>query len=68
MGSISDRVVRCGSCRRPIERQGNVHFPFCSDRCRLVDLDRWLSEEYRIAMPITERNALTERPNSGEDE
>jgi endogenous inhibitor of DNA gyrase (YacG/DUF329 family) len=24
------------------------HFPFCSDRCKLIDLGRWLGESYRI--------------------
>ena len=24
-------------------------FPFCSDRCQMIDLGRWLGEEYRIA-------------------
>jgi hypothetical protein len=24
-------------------------FPFCSDRCRVVDLGRWLGERYSIA-------------------
>jgi len=25
-------------------------FPFCSDRCRLIDLGRWLEEKYRISL------------------
>jgi endogenous inhibitor of DNA gyrase (YacG/DUF329 family) len=29
--------------------QGNPFRPFCSERCRLIDLDNWLSERYRIA-------------------
>jgi endogenous inhibitor of DNA gyrase (YacG/DUF329 family) len=24
------------------------HFPFCSARCKLIDLGRWLGEEYRL--------------------
>lgn len=40
---------RCPACRRPaIPRESNPAWPFCSDRCRLVDLSRWLGEEYRI--------------------
>lgn len=27
----------------------NLYRPFCSERCRLVDLGKWASEEYRIA-------------------
>jgi endogenous inhibitor of DNA gyrase (YacG/DUF329 family) len=29
-------------------------FPFCSERCHLVDLGRWLGEEYRIAGPLAD--------------
>ena len=29
-------------------------YPFCSDRCRLIDLGRWLGEDYRIATPRAE--------------
>ncbi len=43
---------RCPICRKPVApREGNPAFPFCSDRCRLVDLGKWLGEEYRIPGP-----------------
>ncbi len=43
---------RCPICRKPVApREENRAFPFCSDRCRLVDLGRWLGEEYRIPGP-----------------
>lgn len=29
-------------------RAGNPAFPFCSPRCKLVDLGRWLGEDYRV--------------------
>jgi endogenous inhibitor of DNA gyrase (YacG/DUF329 family) len=29
-------------------------WPFCSDRCRLIDLGRWLNEEYRLATDTDE--------------
>ncbi|MFO7563098.1 MAG: DNA gyrase inhibitor YacG [Enhygromyxa sp.] len=28
------------------------HRPFCSPRCKLIDLGRWLDEEYRISRPL----------------
>jgi endogenous inhibitor of DNA gyrase (YacG/DUF329 family) len=40
--------VKCPTCRRVTQKHGNRRFPFCSERCRLVDLGRWLGEEYRI--------------------
>lgn len=29
------------------------HFPFCSERCKLIDLGAWLDEEYRIEEPVS---------------
>ena len=40
------RCPTCGTPSRP--RQVNGAWPFCSDRCRLQDLGRWLGETYRI--------------------
>ncbi|HXX31626.1 MAG TPA: DNA gyrase inhibitor YacG [Myxococcaceae bacterium] len=48
----------CPICRRPAApRAENPSAPFCSVRCRLVDLGRWLGEEYRVpeAPPEGER-------------
>ena len=40
------------SCLDPVPaRAGNPSWPFCSERCRLLDLGRWLGEDYRIAGP-----------------
>ena len=36
------------------------HFPFCSKRCKAVDLGKWLNEEYCISTPITEVEKMTE--------
>lgn len=39
-------------CNRPAgPRPGNRSYPFCSDRCRLIDLSKWMGEEYRIPGP-----------------
>jgi endogenous inhibitor of DNA gyrase (YacG/DUF329 family) len=42
------KSTRCPTCRQPSPRDGNKLFPFCSERCHLVDLGRWLDESYRI--------------------
>lgn len=36
---------KCPECGRPSDRQS---FPFCSPRCKAVDLNRWLSGSYVI--------------------
>jgi endogenous inhibitor of DNA gyrase (YacG/DUF329 family) len=40
--------AKCPICRN-LTRQGEEYFPFCSERCQMIDLGKWSSEEYRIA-------------------
>lgn len=42
---------QCRACGRAID-PGSAHFPFCSDRCRMSDLNRWFTGEYRISREI----------------
>jgi endogenous inhibitor of DNA gyrase (YacG/DUF329 family) len=40
---------RCPICARPAApRDENVAYPFCSGRCKLIDLGNWLDGRYRI--------------------
>jgi len=42
--------VKCPTCRRETEwSTDNAFRPFCSERCRLIDLGAWFSEERAIA-------------------
>jgi endogenous inhibitor of DNA gyrase (YacG/DUF329 family) len=60
-------VPRCPICDRPAQaREANRAFPFCSERCKLVDLGKWLSEEYRVPadeQTEDESGAGAQRPN-----
>jgi endogenous inhibitor of DNA gyrase (YacG/DUF329 family) len=41
--------VTCPTCRRAVEwSENSTYRPFCSDRCRLIDLGAWLAEQHRI--------------------
>jgi endogenous inhibitor of DNA gyrase (YacG/DUF329 family) len=54
------RTIPCPICRKPaLPRTENAAFPFCSARCKLLDLGKWLGEEYRVPGP---------RPGDGVDE
>ena len=44
--------MRCPVCARETRFGGNPFRPFCSERCKLIDLDNWLSGRYRISTPI----------------
>jgi endogenous inhibitor of DNA gyrase (YacG/DUF329 family) len=44
--------MRCPICKKEVAK-GDPEFPFCSERCRLVDLGMWATEQYRIpATPV----------------
>ena len=46
----------CPICKKPIDETDraapNSSFPFCSERCKLIDLGRWLGGKYQI--PVVE--------------
>ncbi len=44
--------MRCPICRKETTWKDNPNRPFCSERCKLIDLDNWLSERYRLSSPI----------------
>lgn len=41
-------IRRCVVCHAPLEGERYARTSFCSNRCRKIDLARWLNEEYRI--------------------
>jgi len=43
------KVVTCLICKKEMIWDDNPFRPFCSERCRLIDLGKWVSEEYRIS-------------------
>ena len=44
--------MRCPICKNETVYEGNPFRPFCSERCKWIDLDNWLGERYRISRPI----------------
>lgn len=49
------REHRCPVCTQPV-KEGVETFPFCSKRCRTIDLGKWLDGKYRISRPIEQRD------------
>ncbi|MGE0824463.1 MAG: DNA gyrase inhibitor YacG [Candidatus Binatia bacterium] len=54
------RPVKCPMCRRETQWIGNPYRPFCSERCRTLDLGAWASESYRIPGQTTEEASSSE--------
>jgi len=46
---MEDRKIKCPVCKKEAAWKDNPFRPFCSERCRMIDLGKWASEEYRIA-------------------
>ncbi len=44
----STKMLRCPICDRPTRFEDEPLGPFCSERCRLIDLGEWASESYRV--------------------
>jgi len=53
--------MKCPICRKEVA-PGDPHMPFCSERCRIVDLGNWASGKYVISTPATDEE------ESGESE
>ncbi|HEV3240564.1 MAG TPA: DNA gyrase inhibitor YacG [Casimicrobiaceae bacterium] len=58
------RKVACPNCGAPVEWTAQSCFrPFCSERCRLIDLGAWATESYRVPAP-EEKPAGEDPPDS----
>ena len=44
--------MKCPICGKPAEWKDNPDRPFCSERCRIIDLGNWASEDYRVTIPL----------------
>jgi endogenous inhibitor of DNA gyrase (YacG/DUF329 family) len=43
--------LRCPTCKQPVKRDA-PDFPFCTERCRLIDLGKWASGAYVVSSPM----------------
>jgi endogenous inhibitor of DNA gyrase (YacG/DUF329 family) len=53
MASKRSIKLRCPICKKAVKSAG-ADFPFCSERCRLLDLGKWASGGYVISSPVTD--------------
>jgi uncharacterized protein len=62
--------MKCPICGKPIEWKDNLFRPFCSERCKLIDLGRWVSEEYSVPGPPLPQESDDSPPSkiSGDDD
>jgi uncharacterized protein len=59
--------MKCPTCKQRVD-VGAKDFPFCSERCRLIDLGKWAAGQYVVSSPVQDISDLLEPPNIGKDE
>ena len=60
---MSPLRVKCPTCGRETEWQSSAYRPFCSERCRLIDLGAWFTENRSIPGENVDSDTL--EPNDG---
>jgi hypothetical protein len=50
----------CPICKKPTASQADAEFPFCSERCRMLDLGAWSAEKYVVSDPIFDEEEIPE--------
>jgi uncharacterized protein len=48
----------CPICKASVDSEVNKEFPFCSERCKDIDLGNWATERYVISEPAFDEEAL----------
>jgi len=57
MPDQTNEPSRCPICKKPVPAGEQAqHFPFCSKRCRQIDLGKWFQGDYQISRPIEQRD------------
>ncbi len=58
--------LRCPICKKPV-KSADADFPFCSERCRLLDLGKWASGAYVISSPVDDAEEPIRQDSPDED-
>jgi uncharacterized protein len=69
------KALFCPTCRKVVLATAE-DFPFCSDRCRILDLGKWASGDYKVSTPIQDpdlreelaRSQASRHPNAPDED
>lgn len=62
--------MNCPICKKAVDSETHTEFPFCSERCRLLDLGNWSSEKYVVSESALDEDLFErlEREIKGEND
>jgi uncharacterized protein len=60
----SAKILRCPTCGQLVQTK-EEDFPFCSDRCRMIDLGKWATGAYKISSPVIDPEVLEDLGGAG---
>lgn len=61
---MKGKKTKCPICKKDAVWDENPFRPFCSERCKLIDLGKWASEDYMI---VGEKKELHDEVSSGKN-
>ncbi len=60
-------IVKCATCGKDADFFAAPTGPFCSNRCKLLDLGKWFNEDYKISEPLRPDHFAEYEEQSGTD-
>jgi endogenous inhibitor of DNA gyrase (YacG/DUF329 family) len=60
----SSKLLHCPTCGMLVQST-DEDFPFCSDRCRKIDLGKWATGVYKISSPVLDPEVLEDLGGAG---
>jgi uncharacterized protein len=55
-------IIQCPRCGKTTATEKNRYRPFCSERCKLIDLDNWMAGTYRIPVATADEDEDGDSP------
>jgi uncharacterized protein len=59
--------LQCPTCKKQV-KAADPDFPFCSERCRLLDLGKWASGAYVVSSPLPDTSDAVQEEHDQDDD
>jgi uncharacterized protein len=59
--------LQCPTCKKKV-KAADPDFPFCSERCRLLDLGKWASGAYVVSSPLRDTSDAVQEEHDQDDD